>query len=325
MTVKEPAALVLTNVLWHLHTGASAVFVFFDDPHDPAVNVVQAVPGCNVQVCDQMYWRKRRPNHGRPHMQMRRQTINANVAHNRCALDWLFHVDADEFIWQDGDFAGELEAHQNPEVELNIPVLERIFPKAGQANLFDGLFRVTSDLKEEAARDAFGLFTGFMKRGQYSHGAGKSGIRVGGGLRLGVHNATVPGREKWNRAPKQISRTARLLHFDGITPLHGILKILRHLRTPPNARNTIPQAHRQAQVDWMLERSETVTDGVAAHHMLFALTEDRQARLQRHGLLCKVPFDPASTIGAEAPDLSPSEFDADVVRRYPWLRNLIEA
>lgn len=70
MTVKEPQALVLTNVLWHLRTGASVVFVFVDDPRDPVVDALRAVPQCRVQICGDAYWRKRRPTKGRPHMQI---------------------------------------------------------------------------------------------------------------------------------------------------------------------------------------------------------------------------------------------------------------
>lgn len=324
MTVKEPMALVLTNVLWHLRTGATVVFVFFDDPEDSAIDVVRAVPGCRVQVCGDTYWRRRRPKDGRPHMQMRRQTINANVAQTRCKLDWLFHIDADEFIWQTGDFHAELAAHRDPSIALNLPVFERVFPASGQAHLFDGMFRATSNLDDVAAQDAFGPFAIMMKSGQYSHGAGKGGVRVGNGLRLGVHNATVPTKGKWNRAPKRELKTAQVLHFDGITPLHGILKTLRHLRSPQDARNTVPQAHRQAQVDWLVDRCETVADGKAAHHELFALTEDRRSRLERHGLLHDIPFDPRTILGDAAPGLGPDAFDADVVRRNPWLKELLE-
>jgi len=323
MTVCEPAALVQTNVMWHLVTGAAAVHVFVDDPTDPAIQALRTLERCHVQVCDGAYWAAQRPNKGRPPSQMRRQTINANVAQRTCGLDWLFHIDADEFIWQDGDLTAELTAHAEPQVELNLQVLERLFPETGQRGLFDGAFRATSDLDDATRIAAFGDQAGMMKRGQYSHGAGKSGVRVGAGLRLGVHNATIRDGDRWRRAPNAVSTTARLLHFDGLTPLHWLAKFLRYRLTDTDVQAAILQPHRQTQIDWMLQRCETRADGEAAHHTLFALTPDRRARLEQFDLLREVPFDPATVIGPNAPDLSPAAFDAGLLRRNPWLTELL--
>lgn len=320
LTVNEPAVLIETNVRWHLATGAGAVFVYLDDPGDASAPTLAAIPGCVVQACDNAFWRARRPNKGRPASQMRRQTINANHAQNLCDLDWLFHIDADEFIWQDGDLATELAAHGDPTVELNLPVLERIFPDGPQDTIFDGTFRVTSDLAEEQASAAFAPFYAFMKRGQYSHGAGKSGVRVGAGLRLGVHNATRTGSEgRQRRVPKRVSTTARLLHFDGLTPLHWVMKCLRYQSTPPEVQASILQPHRAAQIDWFAQHSAHMDQARAAHRTLFGLTKVRAQQLKAHDLLCNVPFDPGAVIGSACPDLGVDAFDADLLRRTPWL------
>ncbi|WP_299043744.1 glycosyltransferase family 2 protein [uncultured Tateyamaria sp.] len=325
MTANEPGALVTANVQWHLATGAAAVFVFLDDPEDPAAASLAAIPGCHVQLCDDAYWTERRPTKGRPPSQMRRQTINANFAQNRCDLEWLFHIDADEFIWQEGTLAAELATHDDPMTEVNLPVLERVFPDGVQAGLFDGSFRATSDLSAAACDAAFGPFARMMKRGQYSHGAGKSGVRVGAGLRLGVHTATRTGSEgRQRRAAKRVSTSAVLLHFDGLTPVHWVMKVLRYAQTTPEVQAQILQPHRAAQVAWLLERCATMAEARAAHRDLFALTPDRHARLVRFGLSHTIAFDPAARVGAAMPDLMPAGFDADVVRRNPWLRDVID-
>ncbi|WP_223426496.1 glycosyltransferase family 2 protein [Tateyamaria pelophila] len=324
MTVCEPRALVQTNVLWHLATGASAVHVFFDDPGDPAMASIRQIAGCQAVVCDSAHWRELNGRKGRPASQMRRQTLNANAAQAVARTDWLFHIDADEFIWQDGNLRSELEALGRGQTELNLPVLERMFVEtAGQRSVFDGMFRASSQLSGADARAAFGEFAPFMKRGQYSHGAGKSGIAVGQGLRLGVHNATIRGSERWKRAPKQVSRTTRLLHFDGLTPLHWAMKGMRYRLNPPDVRNAVLQTHRAAQIDWMLEQGETLEDLLRAHASLFLLTSDRCRRLRGFDLLCEVPFDPGHVLGASAPDLSVAAFDADVRARNPWLDDIL--
>ncbi|APX10434.1 hypothetical protein BWR18_00995 [Tateyamaria omphalii] len=324
LTANEPLALVETNVRWHLATGASAMFVFLDDPDDPAAEALSDITDCTVQLCDDAYWRARRPHKGRPASQMRRQTINANRAQNRCDLDWLFHIDADEFIWQDDDLAAELAAQTDPQTELNLPVLERIFPPGAQSTLFEGTYRASSDLTEDDAEAAFAPFTQFMKRGQYSHGAGKSGVQVGAGLRLGVHNATRTGSEgRQRRAAKRVSTTARLLHFDGLTPLHWLMKGLRYRQTPPDVQAAILQPHRAAQIEWLLDNATNLEQARSAHRTLFALSPERRAQLTRFGLLRDIPFDPARVLGPDCPDLHMAGFDADLMRRNPALAGVV--
>ncbi len=325
MTASEPLALVETNVRWHLATGAETVFVFLDDPNDPSKDALGAIPNCSVHLCDDRYWNEAKPKNGRPPSQMRRQTINANWAQSHCDLDWLFHIDADEFIWQDGNLRSELADHRDPRTELNLPVFERVFPKGQQQSLFDGAFRASSDLTSDQAYAVFGSFASLIKRGQYSHGAGKSGVCVGAGLRLGVHNATRTGSGgQQRRAAKRVSETARLLHFDGVTPLHWMMKALRYRQTSPEVQAKVLQPHRAAQIRWMMERSDTMDSMRQAHRCMFSLTDERRLKLNAFGLLREVPFKPKGVLGADCPNLDPDAFDTELLRRTPWLRELFE-
>lgn len=324
MTVNEPSTLVICNVRWHLATGAQAVHVYLDDPEDPVADALRAVSGCHVTLCDDVYWAGHRGARGRPASQMRRQSINANVAKDVSGSDWLFHIDADEFIWQDNPLSDELAQVKSANTEVNLTVLERLFPQGGaKSTLFEGAFRVTADLTEGNQAAAYGPFAAMMKRGQYSHGAGKGGVRTSDRLRLGVHNATQLRDDTWRRAARHVARSARLLHFDGLTPLHWLAKVLRYRRNPAEVQNVILQAHRAAQMDWMSTRCASVKEAEAAHHALFALTPDRRARLSAFDLLCDVPFDPGAVLGTDAPDLTPAAFDADLMARTPWLRDTL--
>ena len=211
MTANEPSALVLSNVRWHLATGATAVHVYLDDPQDPVARGLEAISGCHVTRCDDACWAAHRGQKGRPASQMRRQAINANAARDAARTDWLFHIDADEFIWQDGDFGRELATHRDQRTELNLPVLERIFPDAPQRELFGGAFRATSDLSETDA--AFGEFAPFMKRGQYSHGAG---ARCAGGASCAVRADGGPaGAARPVRSAEAHSVRSRRAHRRG--------------------------------------------------------------------------------------------------------------
>ncbi|MEQ3711716.1 MAG: hypothetical protein ABNH38_17500 [Tateyamaria sp.] len=150
-----------------------------------------------------------------------------------------------------------------------------------------------------------------MKRGQYSHGAGKGGVRTSDPLRLGVHNATEWRGDKWRRAARHVSTSAQLLHFDGLTPVHWLVKVWRYRRNPKDVQKVILQAHRAAQMDWMSACGASIEGAEAAHETLFALTPDRRAQPEAFDLLRHVPFDPFSVLGADAPDLTPAAFNSD--------------
>ena len=325
MTVNEPETLILSNVKWHLATGACEVRVFLDDPSDPVAQSLAGIVGCHVMACDAQHWARHRGKRGQPASQMQRQTINANMAKRQSAADWLFHIDADEFIWQDRPLADELAQITAPQTEVNLPVLERLFPdQRPQSHLFDGMFRATSDLDQDDANAAHAPFAAFMKRGQYSHGAGKGGVRVGDDLRLGVHNATVQQGDRWRRSARHVSTAARLLHFDGVTPLHWLIKVLRYRQTPWEVQQAILQPHRAAQIEWMIDHSATMDTAIAAHAELFAATPARCAQLDAFDLLHDVPFDPRNVLGDDAPDLSVAKFDAELLVRNPWFRAVMQ-
>lgn len=111
MTVDEPAALVMANVAWHLGTGAASVHVYLDRPDDPVEHPLSQVPGVVVTRCTKAHWARLAPD-GRPLLQMRRQSLNANHARDRMvkrrSADWIVHLDADEFLRQSAPLAREL-------------------------------------------------------------------------------------------------------------------------------------------------------------------------------------------------------------------------
>ncbi|MEP1355897.1 MAG: glycosyltransferase family 2 protein [Tateyamaria sp.] len=157
-----------------------------DDPQDTAADALRASLGCRVLVCDDAYWAERRGKRGRPASQMRRQTINANMAKDAANSDWLFHIDADGFIWQDSSLSDELVQVEDANTEVNLTVLDRHFPEGGkQCTLFEGAFRASADLSEEDQKSVYGPLAAMMTRWQYSHGAGNGGVRTSGPLRLG--------------------------------------------------------------------------------------------------------------------------------------------
>lgn len=94
--VKAERVALETFVAWHLDLGATRVVIYFDDPDDPGAALLAGLGPRVVSVrCDAAHW----AGFGkRPGKKTARQTMNVQHAYDRTDLDWLAHVDVDEFI-----------------------------------------------------------------------------------------------------------------------------------------------------------------------------------------------------------------------------------
>lgn len=94
-TVKAPLRKVAEFVAFHLALGAHRIHVHLDDPA-PHIAERLAHPRVRFIQCDDAYWQNK-PNHARSKHQLR-QAFNATRMYRITKLDWLFHIDVDEFI-----------------------------------------------------------------------------------------------------------------------------------------------------------------------------------------------------------------------------------
>lgn len=99
-TVKAPVAAIERFVAWHLGQGAARVLLYLDDGDAALARHLTRIPGVQAIACDAAYWQARGR---RPDKHQVRQTQNATHAHRhaRRDLDWLAHIDVDEFIAPD--------------------------------------------------------------------------------------------------------------------------------------------------------------------------------------------------------------------------------
>jgi len=314
MTADEPATLVRANVGWHLGSGASEVHVYLDRPDDPVAADLAAISGCHVTVCDAAHWRAL-SRKGRPEAQIRRQSLNANHALAASGADWLVHLDADEFLSVTGDLAAELHAVAPLGAELALPVWERAYltPPGG---IFDGVFRGSTKAAKGVDAALFGRDAEYLVHGLMGHAAGKCAVPVESDFVLGVHWAFRGGQGRDFRAPQWPSKAARVLHFDGLTPRHWQIKLLRYAAHDPALLERLVPEHRQRQIAEVARDAEAL----ALHDRLRMLKPEMAARLEALGLLDQQGFAPELAL-----DLSVEAFDAALAARYPDLWHRLNA
>lgn len=249
-TVDEPAVLVAAFARHHLAIGASEVHLYLDRPHPDLPALIAGLKGCFVTHCDAAYWANssfgKRPAH-----HIRRQKHNANLAYHKTKSRWLLHCDADEFIRNVDEIYAEMTSLEIPTTDahtqyngLKIFNCERVWcPNSPQdwpqSDLFAGKFRFPTWLYDDILREQFRPFGMFLNRGVSGHARGKSFSRVGAALDIGIHDATDLTT---GTTADRLTSKAVLHHFDGLTPLHYILKMLkRGYETPqgPRKRNGV--------------------------------------------------------------------------------------
>ncbi len=96
-TIKAPPREVLNFVAYHLEQGAAHIYIYLDNQNPRAEAALHAHPQVTVTRTDGTYWR----NQGRkkPKKHQHRQTANATRCYAQATdLDWLLHIDVDEFV-----------------------------------------------------------------------------------------------------------------------------------------------------------------------------------------------------------------------------------
>ncbi len=330
MTVKEPRALLLSNLAWHLGTGAQEIHVYLDDPNDPIAAELQAMPGLHVTLCDKSHWRALAPVKRKPATIRRRQALNANHALKRCSCDWLIHMDADEFLVQSRPLGQELAYVAELDCELSFSPAERIFVAGEpQETFFSGLFRTSTKglnrRQDGVVNDQiiFGDHFPLLVHGMLGHSAGKCAVPRGQDYEIGIHWA-YRGKDR-NRAVRYNSTSTRLLHFDGLTPLNWLMKLLRYADYDPSELSIA--AHRRAQIEIMSDIAKDPKAILEFHAEMKECDAARLDRLRGFGLLLEERFDPRTVIRdvlGEVPDLSPAPFDRDLIAANPNLAKLVK-
>ncbi|MEH6522171.1 glycosyltransferase family 2 protein [Sulfitobacter sp.] len=209
-TIKADTATILRFVAYHLDLGAHRIYVYLDAPNPEAQEALRDHPKTRVIRCDDGYWE--RHNGNRPDMHQPRQTFNATRAYNRASdVEWLMHMDVDEFLVPNGDISARLAALP-PETQCaRARPMELLAGGDPQVEAAFKTFIPAGGRRERIVAKLYPTYGDHLKGGFLSHIAGKIFVRTGiEDLKFRIHNAFLNGETN----PNHVELTElHLAHF----------------------------------------------------------------------------------------------------------------
>lgn len=195
-TIKAPERDILNFAAYHLERGAHRLYIYLDAPDQVVFDRLKAHPRIKVVACDDSWWAKRR---GRPEKHQSRQFLNARHAYNRkVEVDWLAHIDVDEFLWPERSIDAQLADLPESCLCARVRPIEALAPAPGDTGPETAFkaFHLAADARQRAAETVFPTYGRYLSGGFLSHVAGKLFYRTGvAGLRAKIHNIEVAGQQ----------------------------------------------------------------------------------------------------------------------------------
>lgn len=191
-TVKAPVEQVLAFAAHHLDLGAQRIWLHFDEPDDPAADLLAGQHRVTVIRCDDEYWRDLAGT--RPDTHQVRQVKNIGRILRKARVDWIAHIDVDEFLLADVPVAEILADQPADRLILRTEPWEALHNPALADDIFTArAFRrqLPEDSEALAAR-LYGPLGQLLDRGMLSHIVGKCFFRTGvKGMVPRIHGARM--------------------------------------------------------------------------------------------------------------------------------------
>ncbi|TCL09832.1 glycosyl transferase family 2 [Shimia isoporae] len=200
-TIKAKPLDVLNFVAYHLDLGADHIFIYLDQRTPRALEALQPHPKVTVQHTDSEYWT--RENGRKPPKHQGRQTVNATHAYGLASglgLDWICHIDVDEFLCPDRDIRDALEsislenpgARLRPAEALSTDGITGLDPAATYCKAW----METGYDRRSVEEDLYPKYGGYLRGGFVSHHVGKLFLRTGiSDVSFRIHRAFQNGEE----------------------------------------------------------------------------------------------------------------------------------
>ncbi|MEP5151633.1 glycosyltransferase family 2 protein [Planktotalea sp.] len=193
-TIKAPLPDILGFAAYHLQQGVHRLYLYLDAPDETTYNALKAHPKIRVTQTDAAYWAKKgkRPDKHQP-----RQTINAADAYaKRVEVDWLVHIDHDEFLVWDEPLGAQLAQLPQDLLCARIRPIEALTWDGPQTEPrpFKG-FALPMPERRRISEALYPTFGPYVNGGFLSHVAGKMIYRTGvEGLSVKIHRAFLNGK-----------------------------------------------------------------------------------------------------------------------------------
>jgi len=225
-TVKDRLANVQRFVRGNLSGGADHMIVFLDSPDAEVEEWLAGQPDVTVVVGDRTWWQGTRPK-----LLNRRQQVNSNLAKGVLTTcpwaQWLFHVDADEFVRIDRTALEELPDANRVARLLPLEVVSKPHWD-GEPNLFK---RLLSEPELELLSALGRLSEPTNSLYFRSHIVGKVGIRPSLDVRMHIHRAA----DRRDENLQAVTRPGlRLLHLESYSGEEFVRKWTAMLGSGPS-------------------------------------------------------------------------------------------
>lgn len=183
-TIKAPATDILAFAAHHIELGAHRLYIYLDEANPEAFAHLKAHPKIRVTTCDDNYWRQRGSKRPRKHQV--RQTVNATHAYARTPeVDWLIHIDVDEYLWPDSTIFEALGALPDHVRCARVRPMESL---SGDGIAFKA-FIPGGPKRQKIVEDLYPVYGTHVRGGFLSHLPGKLFVRSGiNGLDVRIHN-----------------------------------------------------------------------------------------------------------------------------------------
>ncbi|WP_319824191.1 glycosyltransferase family 2 protein [Thalassovita sp.] len=194
--IKAPLVDTARFAAHHLDLGAHRLHIFLDDPAPRTVEFLSCHPNITVTTCDNAYWDTQKKPRMKAHQM--RQVWVATQAYQDTDVDWLAHLDVDEFLLPPAPVADLLAQIPGDMAVLRMAPAELL--AGSQGNELFKLQRKFAGQGKAALEAIYPNFGSHLPDGFVSHREGKNFARTGlDGIRLGIHTVLQDGALISNR------------------------------------------------------------------------------------------------------------------------------
>lgn len=293
-TTNAPLLEVGRFVAHHLDLGCARIHLFLDAPDPDVTALLGQHPQVHLTVCDDRYWTSLGKD--RPDEHQLRQSFNATRALRAAQgdVDWLGHIDVDEFILSDGPFEALLQGVGDDQAGVRLLPAEAL--SAPTPGYLPTHFkkRVTGAGAMQALNDAYPTFGSYLRGGFLSHVAGKVFVRTGlEATRLKIHRIRHQGQDVTNVATLPEAHIGHL-HVPDWDSFRAKLEF-RKTKGSYRERPDEPTKSVGRLLRWLEE--EEGEEGLRLFFEEMCLdSSDMRERLRRNGLLMAPEFNPDAAL-----------------------------